>query len=221
MATWSLARKVKNAIQRLSNRVAKFEQEGFKLPQFVYNMLNGESVSTRRLNTINSYDNKKLRSIAKYKTDTGEVITYEELQHIKRSEAAKKGWATRRRREIEESAEEIMLRISADISNIRISMTHRNSIKTKGDISTYLHKLLNDAYKTAKRDGTLEDFYSSLQNNYSSLQYSIEAISGVFYISDSNADGVAGHFGNAISIIGKTLGISRDEAYDYAEMMLL
>ena len=221
MAKWSLARKVKNAIQRLSNRVAKFEQAGFKLPQYVYRMLAGDSVSTKRLNTIQSYDNKKLQSIAKYKTDEGEVITYEDLQHKKRSEASKKGWATRRRRELEESSEAIVQRISGDISIINLRMTHRNSAGLKHDIAMYLHKLLNDAYKTAKREGELDNLYESLQQTYSQLQYELEAIAGYYVISKGNAEAVAGHVGRAISIIGKSLGIDEDLAYDIAESMVL
>lgn len=222
MARQKLATRIKRALRGLSNRVAKFEEEGFKLPSFIYRMLNADSVSSARLDRIQSYDDRKLKSLAKFKTDSGEVIDYDEYSRRKRSESAKKGWATRRRRRLEYSTDSIVRGLSAEIIRIRLSGgVNAGTLQAKENIADYLSKLLSDAVKTANRDGELEDLYNYYVQNYSVMQDALDAIAGQHYIGQSNYKAVSMYFGRVISILGKPLGIDSDEAYDYAEATII
>ena len=176
-----LQKAVSKATSKLRKTVNDLAKKGFIIPEYIDRMLNGKTVSSRRLERLNSYDRSKLMSVSKYwDSSTQKVVSGARGQEIMREAAAKKAVETRRRNNTVKQGGAIIDHYMSAIRSLPVSRYFR--VKKKwltADVSEYndaLEMTMVDMLNDAKADGFFDTYIQYLNRVIDEFDSLIESL---------------------------------------------
>lgn len=176
-----LQKAVGKALSKLRKTVNDLTKKGFIVPEYVDRMLNGKSVSTRRLQTLESYDRKKLINVSKFwDSSSQKVVTGERGSEILRETAARKSVATRRRNKAEREGGAVVSHYMHAIQALPTSRYFRVTKKwVSRDVSEYndaIEEVLISMLTDATKAGEYSTYVQYLNRNIEGFDSLIEAL---------------------------------------------
>lgn len=176
-----LQKAVSKATSKLRKTVNDLAKKGFIIPEYIDRMLNAKTVSSRRLERLNSYDRSKLMSVSKYwDSSTQKVVSGARGQEILRETAAKKAVATRHRNNTVKQGGAIIAHYMSAIRSLPVSRYFR--VKKKwltADVSEYndaLEMTMVDMLNDARADGFLDTYIQYLNHVIDEFDSLIESL---------------------------------------------
>lgn len=198
----------KRTIRALQNRITKVENEGGRLPQRVYNLLESE-YSPQRLKAARNYTVTKLRQVSKYKLENGKVVNYEQLKNIRRHKRERERKKQRQLEKLMRDGDAYVRAISNSISKLRESFAIGGF---KMEIADRLQAVFEQSLSVAKKGGEEAQFYQYLSETFDKIQYHLESVEGVVYLDDDTEQFVERDVRNLVYYLGSPQGYSLDDA---------
>lgn len=176
-----LQKAVGKALSKLRKTVNDLTKKGFIVPEYVDRMLNGKSVSTRRLQTLESYDRQKLINVSKFWDSSSQrAVTGERGAEILRETAARKSVATRRRNKAEREGGAVVSHYMHAIQALPMSRYFRVNKKwVSRDVSDYndaIEEVLISMLTDATKAGEYSTYVQYLNRNIEGFDSLIETL---------------------------------------------
>lgn len=176
-----LQKAVGKVLSKLRKTVNDLTKKGFIVPEYVDRMLNGKSVSTRRLQTLESYDRQKLINVSKFWDSSSQrAVTGARGAEILRETAARKSVATRRRNKAERDGGAVVSHYMHAIQSLPMSRYFRVNKKwVSRDVSDYndaIEEVLISMLTDATKAGEYSTYVQYLNRNIDGFDSLIEAL---------------------------------------------
>lgn len=190
-----LQKAVGKALSKLRKTVNDLTKKGFIVPEYVDRMLNGKSISTRRLQTIESYDRNKLINVSKFWDSSSQrAVTGARGAEILRETAARKSVATRRRNKAEREGGAVVSHYMHAIQALPMSRYFRVNKKwVSRDVSDYndaIEEALISTLTDATKDGEYSTYVQYLNRNIETFDSLIESLYALYSDDDAYSEAV-------------------------------